>query len=129
MLAYRLHVLVGLVLVVATLTSKTKHTQSDVFHNRRNRQANNSEARHYCGDRLTSALQKICDSVYYARFKRNDQETEKKGSLSSNDFHPYKSIENAKKMLKVRRLSRGIREECCLGSCSMEELRSYCGSQ
>lgn len=47
----------------------------------------------------------------------------------SYDLHPYKSVENARKMIKLRRHSRGIYEECCLKACTPEELRSYCGTR
>ncbi|XP_015434147.1 PREDICTED: LIRP-like [Dufourea novaeangliae] len=130
MFAYRLYVLVSLILVVAILTSKTERAQSDVFQSRQNRQADvRQEPRQYCGRSLSSTLQMICGGVYNSRFKKSNQEMVMDGYAFINDLHPYKSIENARKMLRFRRNSRGVYEECCLKMCSTEELRSYCGSR
>ncbi|XP_076641825.1 insulin-like peptide 2 isoform X2 [Halictus rubicundus] len=116
MFAYRLLVLVSLILVVTILTSEAERAKSDLFKYRRNRQAKH-EMRQYCGRRLSSTVQMICGSVYNSRFKKSNQEMD-----------PYKTVENAKKMLKTRRNPRGIYEECCLRSCTRDELSSYCAN-
>ncbi|OAD54936.1 hypothetical protein WN48_05816, partial [Eufriesea mexicana] len=88
------------------------------------------EMQQYCGQILSSTLQKICGSVYNSRFKKSNQEIDINNYMAfSYDQHPYKSIKNARKMIKFRRNSRGIHEECCLKSCTKEELRSYCATR
>ncbi|XP_076293279.1 insulin-like peptide 2 isoform X2 [Lasioglossum baleicum] len=116
MFAYRLLVLVSLILVVTILTTEAERANSDLFKYRRNRQVKH-EARKYCGRELSSILQIICGSDYNPRFKKSNQEMD-----------PYKTVENAKNMLKTRRNRRGIYEECCVKSCTTEELKSYCAN-
>ncbi|XP_076160367.1 insulin-like peptide 2 [Ptiloglossa arizonensis] len=128
MFAYRLYVLVSLILVIAILMPETEHVQSTVFQYRLKRQTED-ERRKYCGGSLSNTLRMICGSVYNSRFKKNIPEMEIDYNAFSNDMHPYKSIENARKMLRFRRNSLGIYQECCLKSCSTQELRSYCGSR
>ncbi|XP_076624222.1 insulin-like peptide 2 [Colletes latitarsis] len=127
MFAYQLHVIVSLILVIAILMPETEHAQSVVFQYRLKRQAEN-EGRKYCGSNLASTLRMICGSVYNSRFKKNIPEMEMDYGFNK-DMHPYKSIESAKKMLRFRRNSLGIYQECCLKTCSTQELRSYCGSR
>nr|XP_033336465.1 LIRP [Megalopta genalis] len=125
MFAYRLLVLVSLMLVAIILTSEAVRAKANLFKYRRNRQAKN-EVRQYCGRSLSSTVQMICGSTYHARFKKSNQEMD--SYLLSNDIRPYKTVQNAKKMLRVRRNPRGIHEECCARSCTTEELKSYCGN-
>ncbi|XP_078034207.1 insulin-like peptide 2 isoform X2 [Augochlora pura] len=125
MFTYRLLVLVSLMLVATILTSEAERAKADLFKYRRNRQAK-YEVRQYCGRSLSTTVQQICGSAYHARFKKSNQDMD--SYLYSNDVHPYKTVENAKKMLKVRRNPRGIYEECCLKSCTTEELRTYCAN-
>ncbi|XP_076240736.1 insulin-like peptide 2 [Calliopsis andreniformis] len=125
MFAYRLYLLVSLMLVKTILMSETEHTQSDVYQYGQKRQVN--EVRQYCGKSLSSSLQIICDSRYNPRFKKSNQEMEVDDYMLSNHLIPYKTVENAKKMLRFQRNPRGIYEECCLRPCSTDELRSYCG--
>ncbi|CAK9833458.1 unnamed protein product [Anthophora retusa] len=124
--AYRLNAVMSLMLMIVILMPEAEHTRSDVFRYERKRQAG-AELRKYCGVDLSSQLQNICAGVYNSRVKKSNQEMEMDDYMAYNyDLYPYKSIENARRMLRFRRDSQGIHEECCLKSCSKEELRSYC---
>ncbi|CAL7933442.1 unnamed protein product [Xylocopa violacea] len=133
MSAYRIYTLVTLMLVIAILMPEAQYTRSDVFQYGQNGQVVNDVPHQYCGRKLSSTLQIVCGSVYNSRFKKSNQvfsEMEVDNYMTySYDLHPYKSIENARKMLRSRRNSRGIYEECCLKPCMIEELKSYCGSR
>ncbi|XP_076390242.1 insulin-like peptide 2 [Megachile rotundata] len=128
MFLYRLHALMYLMIVITILMQEMKYVRSDIFQKKLKRQTV-SEVRQYCGESLSNTLGMICDSVYNSRFKKSNQEMEMNDYAFNYDIHPYKSIKNARKMLRFRRHSRGIYEECCVKSCSTEELRSYCGSR
>ncbi|XP_046143602.1 LIRP-like isoform X1 [Osmia bicornis bicornis] len=127
MFAYRLHTLMCLTIVITILMPETEHARSDVFQERQKRQTV-TEPRQYCGQSLPENLHMICAGNYNSRFKKSNQEMETDDYAFNYDVHPYKSIKNARKMLRFRRYTKGIHEECCVKSCSTEELRTYCGT-
>ncbi|KOC67243.1 LIRP protein [Habropoda laboriosa] len=129
MSVYRLNALISLMLMIIILMPEAEHAKSNVFRYERKRQAE-IEVRKYCGDNLSSALQRVCAGVYNTPFKKSNQEMEMDDYMAYNyDLHPYKSIENARRMLRFRRNSPGVHEECCSKPCSTEEIRSYCGTR
>ncbi|KAG6794764.1 LIRP-like [Apis laboriosa] len=130
MFANRLYVFVNLVPVVVILVPVAEVVRSDVFQYGQKGQTV-TEMHQYCGRTLSSTLQIMCGSVYNSRFKKSNQEMEMDDYMAfyGYDLYPYKSIKNAKKMIRFRRNSKGIHEECCLKSCTTEELRSYCGAR
>lgn len=126
MFPYRSYVLASLILLI---TIEVSDTQLDIFQYEQKRETVN-EPRKYCGKSLTNNLQLICRrNGYYSQFKRSNKETDFNNYMLSNRLIPYKTIENAKKMLRFRRDSQGIYEECCLKPCTTEELQSYCASR
>ncbi|KAK9300368.1 hypothetical protein QLX08_006910 [Tetragonisca angustula] len=126
----RLYTLVSLMLLTVILMPIAGHAQSDMFQYGQKEQSM-SEMHQYCGRMLSSTLEIMCGSVYNPRFKKSNQEMEMDNYMGySYDLHSYlKSYKNAVEMIKFRRNTRGVHEECCLKSCTTEELRSYCGAR
>ncbi|XP_058789500.1 LIRP-like isoform X2 [Phymastichus coffea] len=88
----------------------------------------------YCGKHLVNTLQLICHGLYNTMFKR-DQEMDLDDYPSYDDSYPFRSRARARAMMmgrfggsRYRRQSRGVHDECCVKSCSVAELVSYCAS-
>ncbi|XP_065331398.1 LIRP-like isoform X2 [Cloeon dipterum] len=87
----------------------------------------------YCGKHLANALHLVCDGVYFV------PEWNKKSLPDTQDYwqdesnYPFRSRASASQLIpsnrRVRRKPRGIVDECCLKSCSIQEMKSYCGPQ
>ncbi|GFX55110.1 hypothetical protein TNCV_1155711 [Trichonephila clavipes] len=70
-----------------------------------------------CGTELSDALSLACGSIFYVPRNRRDPSLGMlKGTVAMSFFGRH------------RRQHRGIVEECCHKSCSMQELLSYCGN-
>lgn len=121
-----------LVIAIAFLATESGNAQADGYPQK---QAMNVPQK-YCGKKLSSALQTICDGVYNSMFKKNGQEMEMADYPPfAYDFPLFVPRVRARGMLdgpfagrRYRRESRGIHEECCLNACTIHELSSYCGS-
>ncbi|XP_063989420.1 uncharacterized protein LOC135168808 [Diachasmimorpha longicaudata] len=130
MFTCRSHAISTLVVVVA-FTIQFIHTQSDVYQYGNKRQAGSS-AHKYCGKHLSNALQLICDGLYNPMFKKSGQGIEMDDYPYMYDF-PFRTRATANTMMgqvsgkRFRRQSRGVHDECCVKSCSISELTSYCG--
>nr|XP_017015855.2 probable insulin-like peptide 3 [Drosophila takahashii] len=87
-----------------------------------------------CGGKLPEALSRICVYGFNAMTKR---------TLDPDNFNLIEAaplglgfedgsllerllVESSAQMLKTRRLREGVFDECCLKSCSMDELLRYC---
>ncbi|KAG7210233.1 hypothetical protein KM043_011782 [Ampulex compressa] len=106
--------------------------QLDIFRYRQKRHAVSK----YCGNKLSSTLQAMCDGVYNSMFKKGGREMEMNDyPLRIDELYLLKSPSSAKEMMfprareRFRRQSRGIYEECCVKACALEELKTYCGSE
>ncbi|KAF6217364.1 hypothetical protein GE061_001718 [Apolygus lucorum] len=107
----------------------------------------------YCGRDINEALKMLCHGVYNPLFTTNKRSG---GDLDSQDFGEYLVLPNAADMDafvaaiqslrypfaskatsltmlprtngNYAREKRGIYDECCKKSCSMNELATYCGT-
>ncbi|XP_059483216.1 LIRP isoform X2 [Neocloeon triangulifer] len=102
----------------------------DLFQIESKRGANNK----YCGKHLANALHLVCDGVFFnpgtwSKKSVPDPQDYWQDELSSN--FPFRSRAEATQLMpsnrRVRRKPRGIVDECCLKSCSINEMKSYCG--
>ncbi|XP_074100144.1 insulin-like peptide 2 isoform X1 [Cotesia typhae] len=126
---YRCNVIAILVVVVLLAVNLAKG-QSENFPYREKRQE--GPATHYCGKRLSNALQIFCNGVYNSMFKKSGFEMEMDDYPYAYDY-PLRSRASANAMMgrfggaRFRRQSRGVHDECCVKPCSISELMSYCG--
>ncbi|KAG5875269.1 hypothetical protein JTB14_033477 [Gonioctena quinquepunctata] len=86
----------------------------------------------YCGKRLTSTLNKLCKGNYYGRaIKRADFfgfEDKLENDIEAYDGglkYPFIPREQAESLVPIKS-RRGVIEECCERSCSIQELETYC---
>ncbi|XP_001601730.2 LIRP [Nasonia vitripennis] len=104
--------------------------QSDVYQYEQKRQG----ASKYCGQQLSNALQLVCHGRYNPMFKKSVGQGMEMDDYPFNydDSYPFRSRAVANAMMgrfgagRFRRDSRGVHDECCLKSCTMNEMRSYC---
>lgn len=80
MFANRLNMLVTLMLAIALLVMGSESAQKDGYHHLKFKRNTVEIPQRYCGKRLSSALQVICDGVYNSMFKKSDN-----GDNGSND--------------------------------------------
>ncbi|KAH8333387.1 hypothetical protein KR067_013102, partial [Drosophila pandora] len=89
-----------------------------------------------CGPALSDAMAAVCDQGYNTMTPKKDAE-DKEGSgvmLVSGSRYSLSpllsSLFGSEVLIKTRRLRRhypgGIYDECCLNSCSYQELADYC---
>ncbi|EFN78996.1 LIRP [Harpegnathos saltator] len=157
MSAYRLSVIVTLVMAVAFLMPESGNAQSDGSYALK---WSMNVPQRYCGRRLSNALQTVCTGVYNNMFKKNVQQEENKTQQEKSHFvdpgtrrsNMYSELEVSEYPLNYERPSlfisgmgatqfinryrgsrvrraRGIYEECCLNACTYNELSTYCGPQ
>ncbi|XP_023030027.2 insulin [Leptinotarsa decemlineata] len=86
----------------------------------------------YCGSHLTSTLSIICEGNYYGKTMKRadwlDFDNKLENDLDSGEpKFPFISRDLAESMVPVKS-RRGIIEECCIKSCSLNELRTYCAA-
>nr|BAV78812.1 insulin-like peptide 1 [Plautia stali] len=88
----------------------------------------------YCGEELNKALFLICGGLYNSPFKKSAyshyysdygllDSLEESGADLSFPFHPKGRAMSA---LQYKRLRRGVHDECCRKSCSINEIKGYC---
>ncbi|XP_034482230.1 probable insulin-like peptide 3 [Drosophila innubila] len=106
------------------------------------------ESLRLCGNDLPEALAKICVAGYNTKMKRtvpreyngidtiesNDNALGYYGAYSDLDFNSQPLLrallgESAHQLLSTRRRRLGISDECCLKSCSWNELSMYCNNE
>ncbi|XP_014486682.1 PREDICTED: LIRP-like [Dinoponera quadriceps] len=154
MFAYRLSVIVTLVLAVVFLVPESGNAQSDSSYHQLGTRMSVEVPQRYCGRRLSNILQTVCTGVYNNMFKKNVQQEDSKiqrsieaGTRRSNMFSGLEMSDypinyerpslfmtgmgatqfiNRYHGSRVRR-QRGIYEECCLNGCTVQELTTYCG--
>ncbi|XP_014280185.1 LIRP isoform X2 [Halyomorpha halys] len=91
----------------------------------------------YCGEELNKALFLICGGLYNSPFKKSalqsyDDYYSDYGLLDSleeskGDFRfPFHPKARALSALQYKRLKRGVHDECCRKSCSINEIKGYC---
>ncbi|PNF39787.1 Locusta insulin-related peptide [Cryptotermes secundus] len=93
----------------------------------------------YCGRKLSNMLQFVCNGNYYPMFKKTSQDVE---DMNDSDFwiqttpideqevqFPFRSRSKAVTAVpgSFRRHTRGVYDECCRKSCTIQEMASYCG--
>ncbi|KAG8225997.1 hypothetical protein J437_LFUL003056 [Ladona fulva] len=90
----------------------------------------------FCGTNLSNALQLVCNGIYNPMFKKSppgefaDPDNESPywlPPLEEIQF-PFRPKASAKVLIgSFRRQKRGVYDECCRKSCTVNELTSYCG--
>ncbi|XP_015588287.1 LIRP [Cephus cinctus] len=128
---HRLNVLLAMVLVIAIVLPQMANGQSDVYQYGQKRTSITTK---YCGKHLSNALQLLCNGVYNSMFKKSGQEMEMDDyPYNYDEAYPLRSRASTNAMMgrfagvRFRRQSRGVHDECCVKSCSVSELTSYCG--
>ncbi|XP_034937596.1 LIRP-like isoform X2 [Chelonus insularis] len=130
----RINIIIFLVLVVTLMVAHPTSSQSDIFQYGDKRQDLSGPMHRYCGKQLSNALQILCNGVYNSMFKKSDQEMEIDADYPYPYDYPLRSRASANAMwgrfggVRFRRESRGVHDECCVKSCSLQELMSYCGN-
>ncbi|XP_022235555.1 insulin-like [Limulus polyphemus] len=96
-----------------------------------------------CGPELAEALSLVCGGIYYTPYKRlehgvfnKDMDTVpwwrlvKEMDTSSDDAYLGRKIAMSlfRKSDTFSRPIRGVTDECCIKSCSISELMTYCGA-
>ncbi|XP_016966431.1 probable insulin-like peptide 3 [Drosophila biarmipes] len=90
-----------------------------------------------CGSKLPEALSRLCVYGFNAMTKRTFDPMNfnlvEAGSLDlgfdDRSLLERLFLDGSAQMLKTRRLREGVFDECCLKSCSMDELLRYCASK
>ncbi|XP_046667028.1 LIRP-like [Homalodisca vitripennis] len=106
--------MVACVITMVTLMS-TKEQMSEATSSQR-----------YCGDSLKNALSLICSGGFNKRSGDDLVET----NVLSDDPETVRLFRdrNIARSLRLRQRARGVADECCHRSCSINELSSYCVS-
>ncbi|XP_046394215.1 LIRP-like [Ischnura elegans] len=100
----------------------------------------------YCGRQLAMALKIVCNGVYNQPFDKKSSENDMMPPevIQADEGSDYRDIEvedivapaypfqpksraTALKPKSFRRAKRGIHDECCRKSCTLNEIASYCG--
>lgn len=81
----------------------------------------NSQEKQYCGTRLSEMLAFVCKGKYNTLF----QDPNRTRRHIPSGF-PFKTKENTFTFLKTLRRKRGVSDECCAKSCTLNELTAYC---
>ncbi|XP_017842098.1 probable insulin-like peptide 3 isoform X2 [Drosophila busckii] len=77
-----------------------------------------------CGDKVPDVLASVCEGNYNSKMKRNYDAAPE---LDSSYLLRRLLGDSIQFQLKTRRRKRyGIKEECCLKSCTQTELSAYC---
>ncbi|XP_044018613.1 LIRP-like isoform X2 [Aphidius gifuensis] len=130
--------MLALLLVMSFIAVNLTNCQSDLYDYIQKRHENPAESKsasmYYCGQKLSSALQLLCNGIYNVMLKKNNQELDMDNFAYFYNW-PLSPRASANSMMGIgrfggerfRRQSRGIHDECCLRSCSINELKSYCG--
>ncbi|XP_063227913.1 LIRP-like isoform X1 [Bacillus rossius redtenbacheri] len=89
-----------------------------------------------CGKDLANMLQLVCGSRYNNLFKKSPPEEPKAEEpylleplpARNEPCYPFRVSSQARSVIPgaFRRLKRGLVDECCAKSCSIDEMRSYC---
>lgn len=94
----------------------------------------------YCGSRLSDALKFMCNGQYnsYFKTKKTDQSSQYRGRRETvagaeEEYWtpppalPFRDRLRAAALLENhRRVTRGVFDECCSKSCTIDELMNYC---
>ncbi|XP_069696371.1 LIRP-like isoform X2 [Periplaneta americana] len=122
-----------LVAVAALCLCTLAQAQSDLFQFADKRNTNK-----YCGRNLANMLQLVCNGNYYPMFKKSSQDVD---DMNDSGFwiqsqpvqepqlqFPFRSRTSASLIPdSFRRRTRGVYDECCRKSCTVQEMASYCG--
>ncbi|XP_063227914.1 LIRP-like isoform X2 [Bacillus rossius redtenbacheri] len=88
-----------------------------------------------CGKDLANMLQLVCGSRYNNLFKKSPPEDNLRWAAlirrlvdTAGDLSLQQQQQQARSVIPgaFRRLKRGLVDECCAKSCSIDEMRSYC---
>nr|UES72907.1 insulin-like protein 3 [Carausius morosus] len=89
-----------------------------------------------CGKDLANMLQLVCGSRYNNLFKKSPPEEPKAEEpywleplpMGDEPPFPFRVPPQARSIIpgSFRRLKRGLVDECCSKSCTIDEMRSYC---
>nr|SOX29888.1 Insulin-like Peptide 2 (ILP2) [Blattella germanica] len=125
-----------LVAIAALCLCTLAQAQSDLFQFADKRNTNK-----YCGRNLANMLQLVCNGNYYPMFKKSSQDMD---DMNDSGFwiqpstmeeqqlqYPFRSRSSASALVSgsFRRRTRGVYDECCRKSCSIQEMASYCGKR
>ncbi|KAJ8675861.1 hypothetical protein QAD02_011647 [Eretmocerus hayati] len=126
MSTYQLSGLVSVALVAVVLVQSVSPQPSDIYSLTHKR----SSSKYYCGKNLANMLTLVCRGYFNPMFKKSsgpEPESEDDYQWSYDDSYPWRSRARANAMLgRFRRVTRGVHDECCLKSCSLNEMTSYC---
>nr|CAD7264210.1 unnamed protein product [Timema shepardi] len=90
-----------------------------------------------CGKHLADIVKLVCKGVYNTHFKKSTQEATlddwpESPIIEEPPRFPFRTRSNSASFQPVessRRSRRGIVDECCAKSCTLEVIQSYCGAR
>ncbi|XP_034249586.1 LIRP-like isoform X2 [Thrips palmi] len=119
------HVAVAVLVAFACLEVCLAAAQRDPRHAR----TGTSGSSTYCGSRLSDALKFLCNGQYNSYFKTNKTPPPEEYWAPPVQL-PFRDRLRAASLLESRtqrtRVTRGVFDECCSKSCTIDELMAYC---
>lgn len=128
--AWCVHVAVAVLVAFACLEVCLAAAQRDLRHTRGGAGGaagtGTSGSSTYCGSRLSDALKFLCNGQYNSYFKTNKTPPPEEYWAPPVQL-PFRERLRAAAFLESRtRFTRGVFDECCSKSCTIDELMAYC---